>query len=89
MTIAEDELKIASSRGEAKVECIACGRQHPLKEANDACLNCGSLLEVHHPLESLRHTINRGWIERRRFERAFPYGSGVWRWRELVAPVRG
>ena len=86
MSIAEDELRIASPQSEVKVECIACRREHPLAEANDACLSCGSLLEVHHPLETLKTTINRAWLEQRRSERGFPYGSGVWRWRELVAP---
>jgi threonine synthase len=87
MSIAEDALRSIGNFGsEVKVECIVCGRQHPVAEANDACLNCGSLLEVHHPLETLRGTINRDWIEHRRTERKFPYGSGVWRWRELVAP---
>ncbi len=70
----------------AVVRCIACGREHPLAQANDACLDCGGLLEVQHPLESLKGIITRQWIEERRTDRAFPYQSGVWRWRELVAP---
>ncbi len=87
MSIAEDDVKVAALDNEVKVVCIACGREHPPKEANDACLNCGSLLEVRHPLEALRGTINRDWLEKRRQERKFPNGSGVWRWRELVAPI--
>lgn len=70
----------------AAVRCIACNREHAPREANDACLSCGSLLEVQHPLEALRGLITRDWIEQRRIERKFPYQSGVWRWRELVAP---
>ncbi len=68
------------------VRCIACGRDHPVMEAHDACLECGSLLEVQHPLAELRGLITPGWIEKRRVARGFPYQSGVWRWRELVAP---
>jgi threonine synthase len=72
--------------GIAAVRCIACGREHPLQEANDTCLTCGSLLEVQHPLESLKGVITRQWIDERLASRQFPYQSGVWRWRELVAP---
>ena len=72
--------------GQAAVRCIACGREHPLQEANDMCLDCGSLLEVQHPLESLKGTITRQWVEERYADRRFPNQSGVWRWRELVAP---
>src|SRR5947208_1520053 len=70
----------------ATVTCIACGRQHSLYEANDACRDCGSLLEVVHPLEELRGILTPQWIEGRKLERTFPRGSGVWRWQELVAP---
>jgi len=71
---------------QAAVRCIACGREHPIQEANDMCLDCGSLLEVQHPLETLKGTITRQWVEERYASRAFPNQSGVWRWRELVAP---
>jgi threonine synthase len=71
---------------QAAVRCIACGREHPLREANDMCLDCGSLLEVQHPLEALKETITREWVAERYTSRAFPNQSGVWRWRELVAP---
>lgn len=71
---------------QATVRCIACGREHPLQEANDMCLDCGSLLEVQHPLESLKNSLTREWVEQRYASRAFPNQSGVWRWRELVAP---
>ncbi len=86
MSMVEDEMQVVGSQSEVQVVCIACGREHSIKEANDACLSCGSLLEVRHPLESLRGMLTRDWIEQRRSERDFPYGSGVWRWRELVAP---
>lgn len=70
----------------ASVRCISCNREHSPREANDACLSCGNLLEVQHPIDVLKNIINRDWIEKRRIERQFPYQSGVWRWRELVAP---
>jgi len=86
MAVAADELEIARSEGVAKVVCIGCGRHYPTQEAHDSCLSCGALLEVQHPLEILRSSLNFDWLERRKNERAFPYNSGVWRWRELVAP---
>src|SRR5690348_17280568 len=86
MSIAQDEMKPASAQNEISVECISCGRRYSTHEAKDACDSCGSLLEVRHPLEALRGVLNREWIEQRRAQRDFPNGSGVWRWRELVAP---
>ena len=84
--LTEESLNLASVKARAVVRCIVCGREHPLEEANDACLNCGGLLEVQHPLEALKNTITPAWIAARRTARNFPNGSGVWRWRELVAP---
>ncbi len=84
--LTQEDLALRSPSLEVAVRCISCGREHPMAEANDTCLNCGSLLEVQHPLEDLKKTITHNWIERRRIERNFPYQSGVWRWRELVAP---
>ena len=84
--LTQESPDLMSVENQPVVRCISCGRQHPLQEANDACLNCGSLLEVQHPLAHLKKTITRQWIEQRRTERQFPYQSGVWRWRELVAP---
>lgn len=84
--LAKEEVESQKSEQKVAVRCISCGREYPINEANDTCLSCGSLLEVQHPLEALKGVITREWIEKRRAERAFPYQSGVWRWRELVAP---
>jgi threonine synthase len=86
MSIAQDEMKPASAQNEISVECIGCGRRYSTHEAKDACDSCGGLLEVRHPLEALRGVLTRDWIEQRRNQRDFPNGSGVWSWRELVAP---
>lgn len=77
---------LSQKASSAAVRCIACGREHPFQEANDTCLSCGSLLEVQHPLETLKGVITHKWIEERMTSRQFPNRSGVWRWRELVAP---
>jgi threonine synthase len=69
-----------------KIRCIQCGREYDSRLAISGCESCGGLLEVQHPLDELKGQINREWLEKRRFERHFPYQSGVWRWRELVAP---
>lgn len=84
--LTKEEVGSQKSEQKVAVRCISCEREYPINEANDTCLSCGSLLEVQHPLEALKGVITREWIEKRRTERAFPYQSGVWRWRELVAP---
>ena len=84
MTLAQ-ETPINAQVG-IKVRCIECGREYDPRLAISGCDICGGLLEVQHPLETLKATITPAWIERRRTERAFPYQSGVWRWREFVAP---
>lgn len=71
---------------EARVECINCGRGYSLKQVITNCQNCGGLLELVHPLAQLKNLITPAFIEDRLNERRFPYQSGVWRWRELVAP---
>ncbi|MEI7556066.1 threonine synthase [Candidatus Chlorohelix sp.] len=71
---------------ETKVVCIQCGREYELSAAISGCETCDGLLEVKHNLEALKGVITREWAEKRRVERGFPNGSGVWRWRELVAP---
>ncbi|HEX2914700.1 MAG TPA: threonine synthase [Chloroflexia bacterium] len=84
--LAEESAQLSSETGSVVVRCIECGREHPVNEAHDACLSCGNLLEVQHPLQTLKKTITRDWIEKRFMARNFPNQSGVWRWRELVAP---
>jgi threonine synthase len=69
-----------------KVICIECAKEHDPKLATAGCVACGGLLEVQHPIESLRGVITREWITKRWTERQFPYQSGVWRWREIIAP---
>ncbi len=68
------------------LECIACGAQHQLHERVYYCAQCGGLLDVKHDLATLKETVSRELFDQRLggFE---PWErSGVWRYKELVAP---
>jgi threonine synthase len=75
-----------SGQTSAQVTCINCGRTYPLTEIVTDCETCGGLLELVHPLTQLKQTFTHEFIAARLQDRRFPYQSGVWRWRELVAP---
>jgi threonine synthase len=79
-------LAIEENKATVKVVCINCNKAYNPKETIVTCAVCGGLLEIQHPLESLREIITPDWINQRRTARNFPSQSGVWRWRELVAP---
>ena len=68
------------------LKCIACGAEYPPQEIRYTC-QCGGLLDVEHDLAALRGQVSRELFDGRLGERALPYSSGVWRYRELILPV--
>jgi threonine synthase len=68
-----------------RLACIDCGKT---TEASAICrCGCGGLLEVAVDLGSLQEKINPKLFDSRLGSAKFPYGSGVWRFRELINPL--
>jgi len=66
-----------------------CPGQWPLYDVIYTCPNCGGLLEVVHDTDALSDRSGAAWMrlfETRSGTTKFPYGSGVWRYKEWVAP---
>jgi len=66
------------------LKCIRCGKEYPLNEVRYRC-DCGDLLEVSHDLDGL--DASRELFDKRLGSLKWPYGSGVWRYKELILPV--
>ncbi len=70
--------------------CIrGCPGEYSLYEVIYTCPHCGGLLEVAHDVEELSNRSAAGWMhlfDRRAGTTQWPYGSGVWRYKEWVAP---
>lgn len=73
------------------LKCINkdCAKEYSPLEIRYSCDKCGYLLEVSHNLDLLK--IHRGsdWrdiFDKRLGSQKFPYGSGVWRFFELILP---
>jgi threonine synthase len=72
-------------------QCIRedCGATYDLEEIVYRCGSCGSLLEVRHDLDRLRHRDAKAWMklfEDRYKTTEWPYGSGIWGKKEWVLP---
>ena len=65
--------------------CAACGAELAALDARSRC-DCGGLLEARQPIPSLRGGELRALFAERRAAGRGVDGSGVWRYRELVAP---
>jgi threonine synthase len=63
-----------------------CGRQYSVDAAIYQCEACGGLLDVQHDMDWLRQTVSRELFDRRLGTFDTPYNSGVWRYKELIAP---
>ena len=66
-----------------------CPGEWPLYEIIYTCPTCGGLLEVVHDVDALRNRSAAAWMklfDDRAGTTIFPYGSGVWRYKEWVAP---
>jgi len=71
-------------------ECVrGCGRKYSLFEVVYRCEECGGLLDVQHNLEALKNQSAEEWraiFEARIQTNEWPYGSGVWQYKEWVGP---
>ncbi|MCB9554830.1 MAG: threonine synthase [Deltaproteobacteria bacterium] len=68
----------------SSLRCIACGTQHEVTTARFACQSCGDLLAVEHDLDALKQRF--GDLKQRFDQRASAFGSGVWRYHEMILP---
>ncbi|MBI2190425.1 MAG: threonine synthase [Planctomycetes bacterium] len=73
-------------------QCIAepCGERYELDEVVYQCRRCGSLLEVRHDTEALRHHSPVSWMrlfDDRYKTGVWPYGSAIWGKKEWVLPA--
>ena len=68
--------------------CIrGCPGEYSLYDVIYTCPHCGGLLEVAHDVDALGNRSAAGWMnlfERRAGATQWPYGSGVWRYKEWV-----
>src|SRR5690606_35053492 len=84
-----DETKGAMHSSSATFRCIECDARYPLTKPVYQCERCQSLLEVHHPPETLTQRTPEEWralFSSRHYTQPGPDGSGVWRYREWVLP---
>lgn len=65
--------------------CAACAAELPALDPRSRC-GCGGLLEAKQPAPALRGAALRSLFAERRAAGRGVTGSGVWRYRELVAP---
>ncbi len=83
----------ASSVSTTYLRCFrqcSASQRHEIDEVIYRCPACGGLLEVHHELGPLQEAYTgpewRRLLDSRNGTTLFPYGSGVWRYREWVMP---
>jgi threonine synthase len=65
---------------------MKCGRQYSVDAVLYECEACGGLLDVQHDMDWLRSTVSRELFDLRMGTFEMPYRSGVWRYKELIAP---
>ncbi len=66
-----------------------CPGEYSVYDVIYRCPQCGGLLEVAHDVEALKHRSAAAWMrlmEDRAGTTQWPYGSGVWRYKEWVLP---
>ncbi|MBN1500595.1 MAG: threonine synthase [Spirochaetes bacterium] len=77
-------------KNKAYFKCIkGCTGEFALSEIIYKCPKCGSLLEVEHDIENLKKTSSDEWkniLNSRMGTSKWPYGSGVWRYKEMICP---
>ncbi len=78
------------ARYRAYFRCFAgCPGEYPLTQPLYRCPSCDGLLEVTHDVGALRDRSPSAWMklfDERWMRTQWPFGSGVWGKRELVAP---
>jgi len=65
---------------------MRCRKTYPIDQVIYACESCGGLLDVTHDLDTLKRTVTRATFDARLGTLDAPYNSGVWRYKELIAP---
>ncbi len=70
-----------------KLSCIACEKKFEITENRVIC-ECGGLLNLEQPIEELKKMNLKELFEKRLGSRELPDASGVWRYRELLFPVK-
>ncbi len=68
------------------LQCMDCGRQYAIDEVIYTCTVCGGLLDVEHDLEGQRSRVSHTLFDDRLGTLDMPFRSGVWRYKELIAP---
>lgn len=66
-----------------------CPGRYSIYEVIYTCPTCGGLLEVAHDPQALRNRSGSGWMrlfEDRSGTHDWPFGSGVWRYKEWIIP---
>jgi threonine synthase len=67
------------------IRCIDCGKTY--KPGAIYRCSCSGLLEAFSDIASLKKTVSKDLFDSRLGSRKTPYGSGVWRYRELIHPI--
>jgi threonine synthase len=68
------------------LQCMNCARQYPVDSVIYECEACGGLLDVQHDMDWLGSIVSRELFDSRLGTFQMPYKSGVWRYKELIAP---
>ena len=68
------------------LRCIACGASYAADQPRYTC-DCGGLLDVVQDLASLKGKLTTHVFDERLAQRDLPYGSGVWRYSDLLFSV--
>jgi threonine synthase len=71
------------------LQCDSCGETLPARSARSDCASCGGLLGVVQGLKMSGRALETLFERRRRQGDSVFLGSGVWRFRELLLPLRG
>ena len=66
------------------LKCIGCNKEYSWQEVRYSC-DCGESLEVVQDLEKLKSSVSKRLFDQRLAKN--PFGSGVWRYKELILPV--
>ncbi|MHA1310752.1 MAG: threonine synthase [Candidatus Helarchaeota archaeon] len=68
------------------LKCIECSKEYSFNKIRYEC-DCGGLLDVVHDIEQVKEVVSKDLFDKRLGSRAFPYFSGVWRYKELILPI--
>ncbi|RME72765.1 MAG: threonine synthase [Planctomycetota bacterium] len=79
------EVRVNEAETSSAIVCAECGA--PGSEGQASCPRCGGLFEIRHRLPEIEPAALRERFAERRTGRGPLATSGVWRYRELVAPA--